>query len=202
MKGTARVEVSSLTVRLAMLEMVGASFTAVTVRTNSSKAVAVPSLTVMRMVVVPDWLAAGVRVTVRLAPVPPRTMLATGTRAVLDDVLVSVRLPAAVSTSPTVKGTAGVGVSSLTVRLAMLEMVGTSFTGVTVRTNSSKALAAPSLTVMRTVVVPDWFGGGVRVTVRLAPEPPKTMLATGTRAVFDDVRVSVRLPVASRRRRR
>ncbi len=103
----------------------------------------------MRTVVVPDWLGAGVRVTERAAPEPPKPMLATGTRAVLEEDLVSVRLPAAVSTSPTVKGTAPVELSSLTVRLAMLEMVGASFTAATVRTNSSKALAVPSLTVMR-----------------------------------------------------
>ena len=95
-----------------MLEMVGGSLTAVTVTTNSSKALAAPSLTVMRMVAVPDWLGAGVTVTVRSAPEPPRTTLATGTRAVFDDVPVTVRLPAAVSASPTVKATAPVGLSS------------------------------------------------------------------------------------------
>ena len=67
-------------------EIVGGSLTAVTVTTNVSVAVAVPSLTVSVMVVVPDWLAAGVTVTVRFAPVPPMTMLAFGTRVVLDDV--------------------------------------------------------------------------------------------------------------------
>ena len=91
-----------------------------------------PSLTVTRMVEAPDWLAAGVTVTVRLAPEPPKTTLATGTRAVSDEVAGSVRLPAGVSASPTVKATAPVGVSSLMVWSAMLEMVGASLTAVTV----------------------------------------------------------------------
>ena len=53
-------------------------------------------------------------VTVRLAPEPPKTMLATGTTVVSLEVADRVRLPAAVSTSPTVKAMAPVAVSSLT----------------------------------------------------------------------------------------
>ena len=64
--------------------MVGRSFTAVTVRTKLVAAVAWLSLTVTVIVAVPLWFAAGVTVTVRFAPVPPKTMLATGTRVVLD----------------------------------------------------------------------------------------------------------------------
>ncbi len=64
----------------------------------------------------------------RLAPEPPKAMLASGIRAVLDDEAARVRLPGAVSASPTVKGTAGVEVSSSMVPLAMLEMVGGSLT--------------------------------------------------------------------------
>ena len=139
-----------------MLEMVGGSLTAVTVTTNSSKALAAPSLTVMRMVVVPDWLGAGVTRTVRSAPEPPRATLATGTRAVFDDVRVTVRLPAAVSASPTVKP-APVGVSSGMLRSAMLEMVGVPLT---TTMNSSKALAVGSLTVMRMRDRPDWLARG------------------------------------------
>ncbi len=114
----------SLTVTLEPLVKVGGSFTGFTVRTNSSKALRPGSLAVMRMVAVPDWLAAGVTVTARFASEPPRTMLATGTRVVFDDVLASVRPAAGVSASPMVKATAPVETSSLTVRLAMSEMVG------------------------------------------------------------------------------
>ena len=56
----------------------------------------------------PEWFAAGVTVTVRLAPVPPNTMFAFGTRAVFDELPVTIRLAAAVSTSPTVKASAPV----------------------------------------------------------------------------------------------
>ena len=47
-----------------------------------------------------------------MAPLPPNVMLAMGTSDVLLDVAVSVRLPAAVSASPTVNGMAPVGVFS------------------------------------------------------------------------------------------
>ena len=57
--------------------MVGASFTAVTVSRKGSAADAEPSLTVTVMVAEPDWLAAGVTVIVRLAPLPPSTSLPT-----------------------------------------------------------------------------------------------------------------------------
>ena len=59
--------------------IVGASFTAFTVNTNVSVELAVPSLTVSVIVALPFWLLAGVTVTVRLAPLPPSTMFASGT---------------------------------------------------------------------------------------------------------------------------
>ena len=49
-----------------------------------------PSLTVSVMVAVPVCPAAGVIVTVRLAPVPPNTMLALGTRVRFDELLLTV----------------------------------------------------------------------------------------------------------------
>ncbi|MCY1226151.1 hypothetical protein D3C86_976750 [compost metagenome] len=64
------------------------------------------SVTVSVIVAVPCWLAAGVTVTVLLAPVPPKTIFETGTRVVLEELLVTVRLAAAVSTSATVKARA------------------------------------------------------------------------------------------------
>jgi hypothetical protein len=108
----------------AMFEMVGASFTAFTVSTKVSLAVREPSLTVTVIVALPFWLAAGVTVTVRLAPLPPKTMFPLGTNPVLEELPLSVRLPAAVSASPTVNAIAPVGVSSLVVWSAMFEIVG------------------------------------------------------------------------------
>ena len=67
-----------------------------------------PSVTVSVMVAFPYCPAAGVTVTVRLAPLPPRAMLLTGTRLVLEEAAATVRLAAAVSTSPTVKANAAV----------------------------------------------------------------------------------------------
>ena len=69
---------------------VGRSLTAATVSRKVSVAVAVPSLTVTVRMAEPFWLAAGVTVTVRLAPEPARTMAELGTRVVLEELAVSV----------------------------------------------------------------------------------------------------------------
>jgi hypothetical protein len=95
--------------------MVGASFTAVTVKTNVSDVDNVPSLTVTVIVAEPFAFAAGVTVTVRLAPVPPNTMFAFGTNVVSLDEPLIVSVPAAVSKSPMVNEIALVAVSSLVI---------------------------------------------------------------------------------------
>ena len=87
--------------------IVGRSFTDVTVSRNVSLAVPLSaSVTVTVIVAVPNWLASGVTVTVRFAPLPPNTMFALGTRAGFDELPVTVRSAAAVSTSPTVNANA------------------------------------------------------------------------------------------------
>jgi len=55
------------------------------------------------MVDVPVCPDAGVTVTVRFAPLPPKTMFASGTNVVFDELRVRFRLAGAVSTSPIVK---------------------------------------------------------------------------------------------------
>ena len=60
----------------------------------------------------------------RLAPLPPNTMLAVGTSVVFDELPVSVSDAAGVSTSPTVKLRAAVAVSSFVVLSVTSEMVG------------------------------------------------------------------------------
>ena len=79
------------------------------------------------MTAVPFCWAAGVTVTVRLAPLPPNAMLAAGTSAGLEELPVTVRLPAAVSASPTVKAKAPVDVFSLMVWLRTEETIGELF---------------------------------------------------------------------------
>ncbi len=68
---------------------------------------------------------------------------------------VSVRLAAAVSTSPTVKPIAPVAAFWRMAWSTMFEIVGTSFTAVTVSRNVSLAVSVPSLTVTVIVAVPD-----------------------------------------------
>ena len=138
-----------------MGEMQPRVFGPVTVSTHGSLVVRDPSLTVTVIVAVPDWLAAGVTVTVRDEPLPPRMMLPSGTSAGLDEVAVTTRLAAAVSRSPTVKAIAPVDVSSFVIRSAISAIVGPSFTAVTVSRNGSLAVSAPSLTVSVMVAVPD-----------------------------------------------
>ena len=92
---------------------------------------------------------------VRLAPLPLKTMFSLGTKVVFDEEAITVRLAAGVSASPTVKAIAGVGTSSLVVWSAMSEMVGGSFTALTVSTKMSLAVSDPSLTATVIVAVPD-----------------------------------------------
>jgi hypothetical protein len=98
-------------------------------------------------------LVAGVTVTVRFAPLPPNTIFPFGTSVVLFELPLTVRLPAAVSTSPTVKLRGPVVPFRAIDWFAMSVIVGVSFTALTVKTNGSLALSCPSLTV--TVIVAD-----------------------------------------------
>ena len=81
-------------------------------------------------------------------------MFAAGTSVGFEELAVTVRPPAGVSASPTVKPSAAVAVSSVVVCSATSEIVGGSFTAVTVSTKVSVAVAVPSLTVSVIVAVP------------------------------------------------
>src|SRR5258706_12967757 len=96
-----------------MSEMVGGSFTGATSRLKLVEAVARPSLTVSVITALPDWLAAGTTVTVRLPPDPPNMMLAFGTSVGLDDEPLTTRASGGVSVSLTLKAIGPIGVSSL-----------------------------------------------------------------------------------------
>src|SRR5688572_16384324 len=114
---------------------------------------------------VPIWFAAGVTRTVRLAPLPPNTILAFGTSTRSDDAPERVRLAALVSASPIVNGIGGVAVSSTIVLFAMLVSVGASLAAVTVTVNERTVCARPSLTVTLTTPVPHEFGAVTKETV-------------------------------------
>ncbi len=112
----------------------------VTVTTKLSLALKAPSLTVTVIVLVPVCPAAGVTLTVRLAPLPPKTIPLSGTSAGLLEVPLTVKLPTAVSMSPTVNPIAPVPVFTGMDRSAISPIVGPSFTGLTVSTKLSLAL--------------------------------------------------------------
>jgi hypothetical protein len=135
--------------------IVGASFTAFTVRPKLVGVLRPPSLTVIVIVAVPLWFAAGVTLTDRFAPLPPNAMLAFGTSVGLLELPLRVRFPAVVSLSPTVNAIAPVVVSSFVVTGPIEEIVGGVFGPETVNTKLLDALNAPSLTVIVIVVDPD-----------------------------------------------
>jgi len=110
-------------------EIVGGVFVgvAVTVSRNPLLVVFVPSLTLTVIVADPVLPAAGVTVTVRLAPEPPNIIFAVGTSVVDDEVPETVRLAAAVSTSPIVNGIAAVAWPDVTDWAPMAVIVGAVF---------------------------------------------------------------------------
>src|SRR5436190_23729148 len=108
-----------------MFEITGGSLTGVTVSPNDE--VATPncaSWTVIVMMPEPLWLAAGVMVTVRLAPLPPKTIFCVGTSSGLEQEPRKVRLAGAVCASAMVKAIGPTAVSSGAGRLVMGEMAG------------------------------------------------------------------------------
>src|SRR6187551_3949604 len=106
-----------------MAVMVGGVF-AFTVKAKFVEAVRLPSFTVMVIVVVPLAPAAGVSTTLRLAPLPLKAILASGTSAAFEEVPESVKAPIAVSASPIVNAIAPVGVFSFVDCAAIAVMVG------------------------------------------------------------------------------
>src|SRR5688572_25987120 len=81
---------------------------ALTVKTKLVAVVRSPWLTVTVIVVVPLSPGAGVRTTLRSAPLPVKVMFASGTSVVFEEVPEMVKLPGRVSASPIVKGIGGV----------------------------------------------------------------------------------------------
>src|SRR4051812_20198269 len=97
-----------------MAEIMGGVFTglgAITVKRKLVLLVARPSLTVKVTDALPDCPDAGLSITVRLLPAPPKIILPTGSSVGLEELPETSRFAAAVWPSPTVKGMAGVLVS-------------------------------------------------------------------------------------------
>ena len=136
----------------------------VTVSTKVSEAASAPSETLTVMVAVPVRPAAGVTVTVRFAPLPPKAMPLRGTRVVLLELPVRASAPAAVSTSPTVNARGPRTPLMATVWLGMSLMVGGVFgsgTSLTERETVAWAAVWPSDTWNTKLSAPKKFGLGV-----------------------------------------
>ena len=111
-------------------------------------------------------MLAGVTVTVRLAPLPPNTMFASGTSTVSLLLALNVRSATAVSSSPSVTANAPVAVSSLVCWFATSLIVGASFTERTfidIRPSLNSAEGSVTRTVNE--FVPTSVGSGVPLRV-------------------------------------
>src|SRR5690349_21685998 len=160
------------------------------------EAVLVPSLTERLMIATPLRPKAGVTVAVRLLPLLTRLIPVLGTRLVFNDNGVTVRLPAVVSESETIKGTVtGTPVRVLVGGISLT--VGGPFTGCTV-TRKLVLLDAPPESMTRTVTVDvPTTPAAETVTVRVSLLPPKVILLNGMADVLDDALARVRLPAGS-----
>src|SRR6476619_278759 len=83
-----------------------------------------PSLTESVTWAMPVWPEAGERVTVRLLPLPPRTMPLRGMRSVFEELLLRTKSSTDVSKSAMVKPMAGVVVLAVMVTFEIAEMDG------------------------------------------------------------------------------
>ena len=151
------------------------------------------SITFTVMVAVPVCPSAGATVNV-VTPLLKKMMFPFGIRFVFDELPVRIRLSTAVSTSPIVILNGPTARPISVVLFGMDEMVGGLPEAPTFSTNVSKAVVVPSLTETVMVAEPVWPVAGVTVTVRFAPEPPKTMLFVGTKVGFDELFDKTRLP--------
>ena len=101
----------------------------VMVRRKVSLVESAPSLTVTVMRALPARLARGVARIVRAPPLPPSARLPLGTRPVLPDVAVTMRLPGEVWASFTANGMSPVLLPAVMERSAMSLRVGGVLTG-------------------------------------------------------------------------
>ena len=183
----------TLIVWFAMPVIVGASLTALTVTTKLLVTVYCPSLTPTVIVAVPLWLVAGLTVTVRFAPLPPEHNAVGRTSVRVGRTLAQRQSPRGGFRIPHRKAQgrrAGVFVDRL------IHYARECWWRVHCVDGQHKRVARgvrPSLTVIVIVELPVCPAAGVTVTVRLAPLPPNTMLATGTSAELEELALNVRL---------
>src|SRR5262249_49832513 len=145
------------------------------------------------------WPGAGVTVTVRLLPAPPKVMFAEvlGTRVGLAETAEIVKPAAAVSRSPIVNSKGEEGMPAKVFVAGMAETNGGVLRGRTVTKNEVLLKRPPvSVTVIVTVQTPVWAPAST-LSVRLAPAPPNIILPTGIRPVFDEAALKTKLPGAS-----
>ena len=151
-----------------MLSRVGGELVARMVTVNTT-CVCAPcgSVAIKVSTAVPERVLAGVMVTLRLAPAPPKVMLADGMRVGLADCAVSVMAEGASSGSLTAMGRRMI-VSSMALAVAESWSVGGSFTGVTWMAKvRMKVLfvVPPSLMTTEMFAVPAAFVIGAKVSV-------------------------------------
>src|SRR5262245_6970409 len=146
---TVWMEASSSSVQFVKAFIVGGSLTGLTVSKKELVVDNVPSLTTRVIVLLPNVLVRGDKLTVRSLPVPPKTILVFGTRVELDEVPERINASAAVSKSLIEKEMMAV-VSSLVANPGMLEIKG----GLLTVNTLLKALVKPGALAVSCLIVP------------------------------------------------
>ena len=171
---------------------VGGSFngktTTVTTLVTASAPIPEFSKTTILTVVVPNSFGAGVSIKVRLAPLTPSTRFTGGNKVELADETETRRLEGSDSASATTNETRFVIESSSTVMTAGAEIVGASFTDLTLSVNVVVAdPLSPSTTVTETIVSsPKTSAIGVSRIKRFVPDPSITIPPSSSTSRFDD----------------
>ncbi len=147
-----------------------------------------PSETVKVAVTIPDCPALGVKVTVQLGAVPPKTISVSSIIVAFEETpLIDVEQFKVLSTSAMVKAIAPVGVSCVVLCPEMAEIVGASFTALMVIKNALVSVKDPSVTVNVIVAEPLALAIGVIAAVQFGAVPEMTILALATLLVSEDV---------------
>ena len=125
-----------------------------TMSANADVAVFVPSLTITVIGATPICPAVGLTVTVRLLPLPPKTMFILETSAEFDENPDKVRTDAGLSASPTVKAMPATEELTRQFVAEIVEMTGAVFAGNTVTMNE-RLFDFPPVSITQTVMVDD-----------------------------------------------
>ena len=172
---------------MAITDITGGSLTGVTVKLKLLVPVRAPSLIVKLRFVKPFCVLAGDMVAVQFGAVPLNVMLDVGKSVVFEEVadrpVVQLKV---LSTSVIVKLITA-GIFSDVVAFAIVEIIGASLTGTTVKVNPVVVVFVPSVTEKTKFVLPLRLAAEVNKAVQFGAAPLNAIPATGKSVEFDEV---------------